>query len=228
MLSEPRTISLVAEFIYMPTTHSAEKLREVYSEVCRTCGYENFTRIQGGARIEARETDGAGFSQLNVMADRVQLIEDHTGISVEQFGKKIVEALSIVLSAINVPVLLVQQNKVRVTTTPSRYKTASDFLARSVFKFQSEQLEPLGRPNSVGGFRMAFPGTTQNPEAFNVRIESYVRDPRALYIENVGTFKTPIQHSTLQTVENNLNLTSDFIGDRVVHFLSQYDRREAE
>ena len=89
MLSEPRTISLVAEFIYMPTTHSAEKLREVYSEVCRTCGYENFTRIQGGARIEARETDGAGFSQLNVMADRVQLIEDHTGSSVEQFGKKL-------------------------------------------------------------------------------------------------------------------------------------------
>ena len=60
MLSEPRTISLLTEVIHLPAVQPPEKLREVYNEVCRTCGYENFTRIQGGARIERREPEGEG------------------------------------------------------------------------------------------------------------------------------------------------------------------------
>ena len=63
MLSEPRTISLISEFIHVPAVHAPEKLREIYSEVCRTCGYENFLRVQGGARIEC----GHGRSSLGLM-----------------------------------------------------------------------------------------------------------------------------------------------------------------
>ncbi len=228
MLSEPRTISLISEFIHVPAVHAPEKLREIYSEVCRTCGYENFLRVQGGARIERRNPEGEGFSQLALLGDRVQLTEDHTGTSTEQFGKKVVAVLSTVLPTLGIPFLLIQQNKVRATSTPNSAKTAADFLARRVFRILPEQLEPLGRPTSVFGFRLVFPGQPRSPENFNVRIESYVRDPRALYIENTGTFKTPIQLSTLSQAEDNLRLTSTFISESILNFLSLYDRREAE
>lgn len=228
MLSEPRTISLISEFVHVPVNHSADKLRAVYNEVCNSCGYEDFTRLQGGAQIERRDPESQSFSRLKLLRERIQITEDHTGVTVEQFAKKATAVLSSVLPQLEIPVLLVQQNTVRVISTPNNYGSAAEYLARSVFKIDEEQLQSFGRPTSLFGFRLVFPMAKGHPENFNVRVESYVRDPQALYIENVGTFKTPIQHSTLQTVENNLNLTSDFIGDRVVHFLSHYDRREAE
>jgi hypothetical protein len=226
LLSEPRTISLLTEFIHLPLVHTPEKLREVYNEVCRTCGYENFFRIQGGARIERRE--GEGFSHLSLLGDRIQLTEDHTGISVEQFGRKAMAVVSTALKILGVPLILVQQTTARITSMPNNFKNASEYLARSVFKIHSDDLEAFGRPTSVFGFRLVFPPTAEQPHNFNVRIECYVRDGRSLYIENVGTFKSPIQPSSLDQIEKQAQLTSDFLVNNVVKFLSTFDRRDNE
>ena len=228
LLSEPRTISLLTEVIHLPAVQPPEKLREVYNEVCRTCGYENFTRIQGGARIERREPEGEGLSQLTFLGDRIQFTEDHTGASVDQFGKKILAVLSTALPALSIPLILVQQTTVRVTATPNSFRSASEYLARSLFRIQGDDLQPLGRPASVFGFRLVLPATAQHPHNFNVRVECYVRDGRSLYIENVGTFKAPIQPSTISEVEKNLHLTADYLGENVFKFLSLFDRKESE
>jgi hypothetical protein len=228
LLSEPRTISLLTELIHLPLTHAPEKLREVYNDVCRTCGYENFTRVQGGARIERRESEGEGFSQLCFLNDRIQLTEDHAGVSAEQFGKKAMAVLTTALPALGIPILLVQQTTVRITAVPNSFRGASEYLARSVFKIRAEDVELLGRPTSVFGFRLVFPPSHDHPQNYNVRVECYVRDGRSLYIENVGTFKAPIQQSNLDQVEKNLQMTSDFLVDNLVKFLSVFDRRDTE
>lgn len=228
MLSEPRTISILTELHHLPAVHSPEKLREVYNQVCRTCGYENFLRVQGGARIERREADSEGFSQLCLLGDRIQLTEDHTGVTMDQFAKKTIAVLSTAMQVLGIPVLLVQQTTVRITAVPNSFRTATEFLARSVFKMEPEDLGPLERPTSVFGFRLVFPPTQKHPHNYSVRIECYVRDGRSLYIENAGTFKTPIQPNGLEQIESNLQMTSDFLVDNVVKFLSRYDRREAE
>lgn len=228
MLSEPRTISLITELIHIPVVHSQEKLREVYNEVCRTCGYENFYRIQGGARIERKDAEGEGFSQLSLVGDRIQVTDDHTGISVEQFGKKSTAIIAAALPALGIPLIIFQQTTVRVTAMPNSFKSAPEFLARSLFRIRPEDLEALGRPTSVFGFRLLFPPTKEQPQNYNVRVECYVRDGKSLYIENVGTFKTPIQPTTIDQVEKNLQMTSEFLVENVVKFLSIFDRRESE
>ncbi len=226
MLSEPRTISLLTELIHLPVVHAPEKLREVYNDVCRTCGYENFTRVPGGARIERKEAEAEGFSQLSLLGDRIQITEDHTGISTAQFGKKAMAVLSASLPALGIPLILVQQTTVRITAAPNSFRTGSEYLARSVFRIRAEDVELLGRPASVFGFRLVFPPTQQHPQNYNVRVECYVRDGRSLYIENVGTFKSPIQQGNIEQVEKNLQMTSDFLVENVVKFLSAFDRRE--
>lgn len=225
MLSEPRTISLITELIHVPVQHSPARLREVYGEVCTRCGYENFLRIQGGARIERRNAEEEGFSQLNFLSDRIQLTEDHTGTSVDSFAKKAVAVLEAALPALQIPFLLVQQTTVRVVAMPNNFRSASEFLALSLFKIDSEKLKPLGRPTSVFGMRLLFPPTKDQPENYNVRIESYVRDAKALYVESVGTFKAPIQPANLSAVEVNLAKTSAFLTSNVMNFLSAYDQR---
>ncbi|HVR75988.1 MAG TPA: hypothetical protein VMT52_16775 [Planctomycetota bacterium] len=228
MLSEPRTISLLTELIHLPVVHVPEKLREVYNEVCRTCGYENFTRIPGGARIERRDAEGEGFSHLSFVGDRIQLTEDHTGVSVDQFGKKVLAALTAALPALGIPIILGQHTTIRMTATPNSFRSASEYLARSLFKIRPEDLGPLGRPTSVFGLRLVFPPTSEHPQNYNVRIECYVRDGRSLYIENVGTFKQPIQPAGIDQVDRNLQMSSDFLVEHVIKFLSSFDRKESD
>lgn len=199
----------------------------MYNEVCRTCGYENFLRLPGGARIERKDAEGEGFSQLSFAQDRIQVIEDHTGTSVDEFAKKLHAVLSVALPRLGIPIILIQQNTVRVTANPNNYRTAGEYFARSVFRMGSEDLEMLSRPVNVFGFRLVLPATAQCPENYHLRIESYVRDPRTLYVENVGQFKTPIQPTNLELVGKNLRTTSDFLIEKVLPFLSAFDRKES-
>ncbi|MEE3053066.1 MAG: hypothetical protein VYB34_04980, partial [Planctomycetota bacterium] len=81
---------------------------------------------------------------------------------------------------------------------------------------------------SLHGFRLVFPATKEQPAAFNVRVESYLRDRRSVYIENVGTFKTPIPSGKLDQIERQIGTVSDFIVSKIIPFLTQYDRRDVE
>jgi len=228
LFSEPRTISLLSECVHLPTKHSIEGLREVYNRVCRTCGYENFIKTASGVRLERHESQGSGFSHLSFASDRIQFTEDHVGISIEQFAKKVRSVLEEAMPLLKIPIILVHQVTVRVICTPNSFKHAAEFLARSIFRFRAEDLELLGRPTSVHGFRLVFPATREVSHAFNVRVESYVKDQRSIYVENVGTFKTATPTQTLDSVEQNIEATSEFIANHVVPFLSRYDRRDAE
>ena len=225
MFSEPRTISLLSEVIHLPMKHSIESLREVYNRVCGSCGYENFIRTSTGVRVERHDTQGDGFSHLNFTGDRIQFTEDHVGITVDQFAQKVHTVLSEAMPILRVPVLLVQQVTVRVICTPNGFKSAAEFLARSIFQIREEDLSLLDRPTNVHGFRLVFPPTAEKPHGYNVRIETYLRDKRSIYIENVGTYKTPIQMPTLDAVQRNIEETSEFLVNHVVPFLSRYDRK---
>ncbi len=228
MFSEPRTISLLTECLHLPLKHSVDNLREVYNKICGTCGYENFIKTATGVRLERHESQGDGFSHLNFAGDRIQFTEDHVGISIDQFAKKVRTVLEVAMTELRIPVILVQQTTVRVISTPHSFKSAAEFLAKSLFRIRGEDLELLGRPTSVHGFRLVFPASGDNAHAFNVRVESYLRDQRSIYVENVGTFKSPIQLQALEKVESNMELTSDFVTNNIVPFLSKYDRREPE
>ncbi|MEM7236178.1 MAG: hypothetical protein AAF517_28700, partial [Planctomycetota bacterium] len=125
MLSEPRTISLLCELVHIPKKHHPDQLRDVYSRVCKSSGYENFIRTPNGARIE-RQGDAGGFSHLNFTNDRVQFTEDHVGISPDQFAQKVVGVTRDIVSMLQIPVILVQQATIRVTTTPNIYKSGAE------------------------------------------------------------------------------------------------------
>lgn len=228
MLSEPRTISLLCELVHIPMKHSTDRLRELYNRVCNSCGYENFIRTPGGARLERQDPDSDGFSHLNLTGDRMQFTDDHTGTTVEQFGRKVREVLKEAFSTLSVPVVLAQQVTVRTIATPNHFGTAAEFLARSIFRIRPDDLQTLGRPTSVFGFRLVFPATRDEPYGFNTRVESYLRDPRSLYVETVGTFKNPIQAPAAELVERQLQMTSDFSVEKVIPFLSSCDRPDPE
>ena len=58
MIGEPRTIARIVEFFHIPLQHSVDTLREVYQAVSGSCGYDNFIRVSGGAKLESATGEG--------------------------------------------------------------------------------------------------------------------------------------------------------------------------
>ncbi len=228
MLSEARTISLLAELIHIPAKHTFERLREVYNQVSTSCGYDNFIRLSNGARLERGQGQGEGdeVSTLTFLNDRIQMVEDRLTMPVDQIGRKLVEVLQKAMPALSLPFFLVQQFTVRAISTPNTYKSASEFIGKSLFRIRNEDVALLERPTNIFGLRLVFPPTKSQPHHFNVRIEAYTRDPQSVYLENVGMFKTPVEYQRLEVLQSHLELTSDFLSGNVCRFLSQFDRKE--
>ena len=227
MLSEPRTISLLVELIHIPAKHPIEKLREVYNQVSTSCGYDNFIRLASGARIERGQGEGEEVSTVTFQNDRLQMVEDNMTGSVEQAGKKLVAVLQKAMPILGIPFFLVQQYTVRAIATPNSFKNASEFIGRNLFRIREEDVAVLERPTNIFGLRLVFPPTKNHHHHFNVRIESYTRDPQSVYLENVGMFKMPIEMARLEELRKHLDQTSEFLSQNICSFLSQYDRREA-
>lgn len=229
MLSEPRTISLLSELIHIPSKHTLDELREVYNALSSAADYENFIRTPDGARIERAAAEGAETSTVNLRHDRLIMVEDNTTLTLHQYCQKLETVARTVMEVLGVPFFLVHQSTVRAIASPNAFKTGSEFIGRSLFRIEAEDLRPLGRPTNIFGFRLFFPATTEHPYQFNVRIESYIKDNRSIYIENVGMFKTPIQKQNIDVLASNVQATAEFVSTNLCQFLSQFDRRpEAE
>ena len=226
LLSEPRTISLLTELIHIPTKSTVDQLRGIYNSICGSLDYENFTRTADGARIERCQGETPDTSTVTFRQDRVIMVEDNTTLTLEQYTQKLEVVARTAMEALNLPFFLVQQTTVRAIASPNAFKTGGEFIGKSLFRITPDDLRPLGRPTSIFGFRLFFPATKEQPYQFNVRVESYVKDNRSIYIENVGMFKTPIQHANIDVLGKNVQATADFLATNLCRFLSRFDRQD--
>ena len=61
-------------------------------------------------------------------------------------------------------------------------------------------------------------------DSLHQRIESYLRDPRSLFLEDWTTFKVPLQSRDIQRLSRELNEVEEFLHERVNAFLNQFPR----
>ena len=65
--------------------------------------------------------------------------------------------------------------------------------------------------------------TAGESTAHALRIESYVQDARSLFVEVQSTFGPFTLPEGLQSAEDNVLATYEFLRDRALGFLAQYD-----
>jgi hypothetical protein len=223
MLSEPRTVALITELIHIPMQHAINRLRGLYTQLCTECDFENFTRRPGGARIERPASEEAGLSRLTFSTDRIQFLEEGGLLTLDSFCRRLEVILERTMDLLSVPIFLMEQCTVRSVVSPGAFKSASDFIGMRLMNIASGDLSALGRPTSVFGFRLAVPPTAEHRDSYTVRIEVYARDPQALYLENVGTFRNPINRNDVGEAAQAMRDASTFVSDRLCPFLSRFD-----
>lgn len=223
MLSEPRTIALIMELLHLPMQHPVNRLRTLYTHLCTECDFENFTRRPGGAQIERPASEEAGLSRLTFSPDRIQFLEEGGLLTLDSYCRRLEVILERAMDLLAIPVFLMEQCTVRSVVTPGAFKSASDFIGKRLMNIATGDLSALGRPTSVFGFRLAVPPTAENRDSYNVRVEVYARDPKSLYLENVGTFRTPINRGETSGGSAAMREASTFVSDKLCPFLSLFD-----
>jgi len=223
VLSEPRTIALITELIHIPTQHSANRLRDLYTRLCTECDFENFIRTPGGARIERPASEEAGLARLVYLPDRLQFVEEGGFITIDDHCRRLEVILERSMEMLRIPIFLMVQSTVRSLVTPGAFKSAAEFIGRRLMNIAASDLSALGRPTNVFGFKLAVPPVPSRADSYNIRVEVYARDPKSLYLENIGTFRYQVGRGEISRASEAVKETASFLSDRLCPFLSLFD-----
>lgn len=211
--------------IHPPGSHKSADLQKLHSEAFndQDCQYQNFQLLPVGAQLSNPPGRVHSISCCTFLNDRIQIREEMTGISREDFEARIQRLAQLAMNHLNIPVYIVQQYVVRTLINPKQYTDSKEFVLKALLNMDSDTFLPLDRNADILGLRLALNKPDQNVGIFNVRIESYSQDPRSLFIENVGTYRTMIKTQNLHDITGNFTSTYSYIESHVVPFLSQFD-----
>ncbi|HNS00735.1 MAG TPA: hypothetical protein PKX48_15675 [Planctomycetota bacterium] len=223
MLSEPRTNALLIELLHLPMQHSPSRLRSLYQDLCTQCDFENFIRRPNGAVIERPASEEAGLARLTFSSDRIHFIEEGGLVTLNSFCQRLEAILARSMDVLGIPFFLMELCTVRMVTTPGHFDSASDFIGARLLSFGAAELAQLGRPTKVFGLVLSVPPGQDLRDSYSLRIEVFARDPKSLYLENVGTFRTPINRADIAAASSAMRATDTFVTERLCPFLSRFD-----
>ncbi|MFV1958318.1 MAG: hypothetical protein ACC662_02775 [Planctomycetota bacterium] len=119
----------------------------------------------------------------------------------------------------------VRQSLHRDVTVRHLYEVTGDhafkFLWESRLGQREQDLSHFGRPVSGGGLRFVMPPVSRDPQCeVQVKIESYLRNPRQLYVEVVLNWNYVVGLDDSFDVGSLLKEAEDFATGPVVHFIN--------
>lgn len=230
-----RSIAFVAELIHPPVQHQPQALQKLHGDLfgSAACSYKDFRLVPGGAQLSNAlgGAPGAPVSCTNLLADRVQIREEQTGISREDFKGRVETLASEALATLPINLYVAQQFAVRSVVSVHGSPDTRQFMLRTLFGFDEEVLHPLGADPTLAGLRLAFPPDQVHGGIFNVRVESFTLDNRSLFLENVGTFGKPVAatgagEQGLDELGERFERTYEFLQDQLAGFVAQFDAEE--
>ena len=220
-----RSITFIAELIHPPVSYTVEDLQQIHHRAFpddRT-RYANFQVGQGGAQMANPSPRPGAVSAALVGADRLRIQEQMTGMSREDFQARVGELARILLEVGKVSTFVAEQFLIQSLINPRSNAPANEFLTGTLFSMESSDLEAFERPVGIVGLRLSFPMTQAEQPLFNVRVEGYERDPRSLFLENVGLFRTPVASANLDDLGDQFEQTYAYIEGQVVPFIARFD-----
>lgn len=227
-----RSIAFVAELIHPPVKHEPRGLQKLHAELFDSsdCDYRDFRVVPGGAQFSNSPQGGmpgSPVSVANVLADRIQVREEQTGVSKEDFEARLSTFAEHALAVLPMQLFMVQQFAVRSVINPYSSNDARAFMMQTVFGYDETMLSMFPAPPSLSGMRFTFPPDPTTQAVYNVRLESYSQDNRSLFLENVGTFGRPVTSGDLGELSQRFASTYEFLEEQVVGFVSQFDNEDA-
>jgi hypothetical protein len=105
------------------------------------------------------------------------------------------------------------------------FETSSEHAFQEIWETRlhqsAEALAVLGRPVLGGGLRFVMPPQTeeQEPVQIEVKIESFLRDTKKIYVETQFTWRQPMPPGASLDPVSRLKQVNDYVEDKVISFI---------
>lgn len=223
---EPRTIAFLSELTHLPQAPDARPIQRLHNRLFESSSptYATFAVTPLGPVLANPVTRPGAVSQVSFLADRLQFREELGELTAETFGDRVQAIAEETVALREIPLFTGQQVVLRSLVSPRHWPDTRVFLREATFGF-GDELAAFGREPALLGLRLAFPPTPTSRAAFQLRMESYQRDPRSLFLEVQATFP-PIPREGLAALAANVRDTYAFLTDRVLPFVARFDARQ--
>lgn len=225
-----RSIQFFAELVHAAATYQPADLQRAHGKLfeAESARYVNFQLVQGGAMLSNPTQQQGAVSGAWILGDRIRIQEQMTGVSRDDFEKRLDVATRILLAELRIPQILATQYVVQSLVTPRVSSNAIELMSRSMLSLRDEDLSLFERPPLLVGLRMTFPTSPVDDGQFHSRIESMQRDPKTIFLENVGVFRTKIEPQRSTHVVSQFVQTYDWIQEQLVGYLARVENRASQ
>lgn len=217
---DPSTLGVAVELVHLPFQISTDQLREVYLEVSGPCGYENFIRQGNGARLETVASEESGASRVTIGRDRLIFQEEGAATGSEVLARRIEEVVRSLQKRVNIPVFVARTRTHRTLLQVPGGGDASQWLSERAFALDDGNLQALGRPVKFSGLRLQMPPQVQGEALHLIRIEAWLKDARALYVEDAATWRQPLPADQMKQLSTDLKSAEEITAARIPQWLA--------
>ena len=224
---QQRTIAYLCELYHPALPPDPRPIQKLHNEMYLAGDppWASFSVTPNGPVLSNPVSQPGASSSVAFLADRIQFREELGSLTCEQFARRVREVGELAAESRGIPLFNGQQTTLRSLVNPRSYRDSRDFLRQGMFRF-AEEPEALGRDPNLYGLRLVFPPEGDATEAFALRIESFHRDPRSLFLENQGTFGPVLVERGTDPLEANVLATYEFVQERVIPFIARFDARQ--
>ncbi len=222
-----RSIQFLAELVFPAQQWQLADLQRLHAKAFErdTTRYVNFQLVQGGAMLANPPAQQGAVSAAWVLGDRLRIQEQITGISRDDFERRLDSFARTALTELKIPHFVAEQYAVQSLVTPRLTSNSIDLVGKSMLSMTSEDYSHFERPPLLLGVRMSFPSAPVDDGQFHSRIESMQRDPKTIFLENVGVFRTQITEPDAGKIISQFVQTYDWLSEQLVGWISRAETR---
>jgi len=222
----PRTISFLCDLHHPPRALDPRPVQKLHNEMFESGEplYKSFHVTHEGAVLSNPVARPDAGSSVSFFAGRISFREELTGLTVEEFAKRLEQVASRAQELLGLMHVTAQQITVRTLVNPRRHAGGVAYMRDGLLRLSGEMEAFGGAQPQIYGLRLVFPATQADPRMFALRVESCIGDARSIFLENQGTFPPlALLEGGVERLAANVHGTYAFAVERVLEFVGRFD-----
>jgi len=224
MISSATPIHYTTDLVHLPVRYERAQVQQFYYDMSRQMfgGYQNLAFNYGNIEMFTVYGSG-GSSRLYLLPDRFRIMEQNSGIKMEDFKARVEVTMRSAANVFGVSYFPFQTTKIRTLTQPLLWQNGIQFLAEKICNFDEADIESFARPADSFSMSFTFLAAEEQQNTFTVKIDAQRQPQNAVSIEIDGNFSMPIRAEEIEVASENIQTTYNFVNERILTFLNRFD-----
>lgn len=212
------------DLVHLPCRYERQQVQMLFFDLSRKMygGYQSLAFNQGHTDMFTLYGSG-GSSRFQLLPDRFRIIEQNSGVSLEDFKGKFEVVMTSAVRVFSVSAFALQHVKLRMVTEPVLWDNAVRFLAEKICGFDEDDLTTFEREPSAFAMSFGFLATPEENNTFNVKVEAYEQPQKSVLMDVEGNFGDGVVADDLAQGAANIQRTYEFASQKTMAFLNRFD-----